>query len=665
MNLKLKTKLIGGFVIIAMITLITGIINYKALDKTSLDLENIGKNRIVDLQALAKLNESRMAIRSQTLEVYEFENLDNAQSKYQSILERRKKRWEIVDKSWETFNSIPRQSEKGKKLLKEATVLYKSWREMYVKIDRIIEQLSQTNNLEQKKNLYKEYREIIEKMKPISDEMGKVFNDMTENNINNTNNIVKTSIDSAIEAKRMTIIIVIIAFVIAIALGFTITKSIMTPILQIVDKMKLVAAGDLSVKCNIKSNDEIGDLVKSINNTIQRLAELIQNVKQTAQTVMVTSDKVALTVKNIATSSEEAAASVEETSTTIEEFSKTTEQIKQNMESQAAAVSQTTASTNQMASTVKNVSVSINEVKNSINQTSAAIEEMMKNIHNITNNVNIVDEKAKESGIAALNGREAVKQSNDGIVLVKKNMEALVNVIGDLGKRADTIGTIIETIDEISEQTNLLALNAAIEAARAGEHGKGFAVVADEVRKLAERSSKATKEITTIIKGIQDETERAVKSTNDGAKLAETGVQLSAKVALALDNITAKVEEMSSLIKQVTIAMNEQNEASSQIVIQMEKVNGLTNEVSNASDQQSIGIQEIVKAMENVRNLAEQIKIAMAEQSAGSNQITIAMSEISNGAQMNVNSAQELTKEAENLKQISLKLTDMVNIFKV
>ena len=537
--------------------------------------------------------------------------------------------------------------------------------EIYVKLDGIIEQLSKTNDLEQKKNLYKDYREIVSKMVTISDAMGKLFGDLTENNTNNTNKMVEENIKSALSTEKFAIVVVVLGFIISLVLGYTITKSITKPVMHIVEVMNKVAEGDFTVKAEIKTKDEIGVLGNNVNNTITTLGELIKKIKISAVSVSNTSEILADRVKSIASSSEETAASVEETSSTIEEFSQTTEHIKQSVDSQAAAVTQTTSSANQMSANIKQISNSISEVKNAINQSSAAIEEMMRNIQTITGNVNIVDEKSKESGIAANNSRDAVKKSNTGIETIKDNMIILVEVINGLGKSADNIGSIIEVIDDISEQTNLLALNAAIEAARAGEHGKGFAVVADEVRKLAERSSKATKEIANIIKGIQDETLKAVKTTNEGAKYADEGVKFSQLVGESLKGIINKVNEMSGLIKQISVAMNEQNEASSQIVHQMEKVNNLTSEVTNASTEQTKGIDEIVKAMNNVCGISEQIKTAMQEQNTGSKQITMAINEISKGSQMNSHSAQELAKESENLKDISDKLKDMIKIFKV
>ncbi|HPG30745.1 MAG TPA: methyl-accepting chemotaxis protein [bacterium] len=467
------------------------------------------------------------------------------------------------------------------------------------------------------------------------------------------------------QSKMISVAIMILAVIVSLSLGYIIAASITKPVYQISNIMKSVSAGDFTVKCDMKSKDEIGELGSSIDSTIATLASLISDIKTASdkvnQSSLILEDK----VQHIASSSQETASSVEETSSTISQFSSNLKTVTENVEFQASAVTETVSAANQMSRSVKNVNSSTKDVNNSVNQTSAAIEEMTASIGSITENINVVNEKAKEGGTTANEGKISVGRSSEGIEKIKTSMTELVKVIEGLGARAENIGNIVEVIDEISEQTNLLALNAAIEAARAGEHGKGFAVVADEVRKLAERSSKATKEIAEIIQNIQTETKKSVVSTRESSKLAEDGVQLSKEVENSLENIVGKIQEITGLIVQVANAMNEQNITSKQIIKQVETIQSATNSVSLATQEQEIGVGEIVKAMENVDKMTVHIKSAMTEQKTGVEQIHLAMSQINMASQENAKSSEELQLEANNLKNISTKLSESISIFKI
>ena len=421
-------------------------------------------------------------------------------------------------------------------------------------------------------------------------------------------------------------------------------------------------------ECNVYkmvNKDEILTIAGWFNKFMANIGSLVKDVKDTSGIVGNASVKLSDMVQKIASSSEETATCIEETSDIVNEFNATTQNITECVNSQTAAVTQTNGSAKQLSVNIGNVNSSINEVKNAVSQTSVAIEEMMRNIQQITGNMNIVDQKAKESGQVAISGRVSVEKANEGIERVKKSMLTLVDVIGGLGKSAENIGSILEVIDDISDQTNLLALNAAIEAARAGEHGKGFAVVADEVRKLAERSSNATKEIAGIIKAIQAETNAAINSTKEGADNAEEGVVLSKQVGESLKGIIAKINEMNDFIKQVAASMNEQNRASDQIMLQMEKVNGITTAVSHASVEQTKNVGEIVFAIDGVQFISDYITRGITEQSKGILQINTSIQQINQTSQENAEFASRISLEADNLKSTADKLKQKISVFKI
>ncbi len=282
----------------------------------------------------------------------------------------------------------------------------------------------------------------------------------------------------------------------------------------------------------------------------------------------------------------------------IDSLKSITIQTSNSVNSTSLVANQILSSTEQMAAGVQEQSMQINEV-------SAAIEEMTKTILETTKNTISAAEASNKAGLVAKEGGSIVSETIEGINRIAEIVTSGSDTVERLGQSSAQIGQIIQVINDIADQTNLLALNAAIEAARAGEQGRGFAVVADEVRKLAERTTKATKEIATMIKLIQNETEKAVDKMQTGKQEALKGKHKAEIAGKSLKNIINETEFVSQLISQVAAASEEQSATAEEISKNIETILNVTNESAQ-------GIQQIVRAAEDLNKLTDDLKNAVA-----------------------------------------------------
>ncbi len=273
------------------------------------------------------------------------------------------------------------------------------------------------------------------------------------------------------------------------------------------------------------------------------------------------------------------------------------------------AIEATASASHQISSSAEEMAAGSQEQSAQTTEVASAVEEMTSTILSTTKNASSAADYSKKAGSAAKNGGVVVKQTVEGMNKIAQVVGDAASTVKELGKSSNQIGEIIQVIDDIADQTNLLALNAAIEAARAGEQGRGFAVVADEVRKLAERTTKATKEIATMIKQIQKDTGIAVESIESGTKEVDSGKELANKAISALDEIIVSTNDTIDVINQVAAASEEQSSAAEQISKSIESISNVTNESAS-------GIQQIAKASEdlsmltnNLQNLISKFKI--------------------------------------------------------
>ena len=352
---------------------------------------------------------------------------------------------------------------------------------------------------------------------------------------------------------KFIIVTMIVSLLLTAALLGGILRGFVHRIKGFVETFKVAATGDLSVKMEDRSKDEIGLLSEYFNRFICSLQKMIGTIK--------------LEVENVTRSSDE--------------FLTISKKIAQGSEEQSSKAMQVSTASQEMSATIVEVA------KNSSGASSAALEA---------------------SNLASKGGN-IVKKSIEGMNGITEVTKETSHAIEALGNRSNEIGKIIKVIDDIADQTNLLALNAAIEAARAGEHGRGFAVVADEVRKLAERTTKATKEIGSMINGIQDDTKQALSTMENEVRAVEEGVELVKDTGTALSEIVNQVENVSSMVRQIATASEEQSTAADQISGDIEGVANITRETTKSAQQIEQASREIAKLASNLQDSVAMFKI--------------------------------------------------------
>ena len=394
-------------------------------------------------------------------------------------------------------------------------------------------------------------------------------------------------------AVTMSISFVVAAILIGIIVAFVIARGISKPASNMAYIAKEISTGDIDHTIELESKDEIGALASAFRQLItymKELAHVAETVAANDLTVTVDpkSEKDVLgnsfktMVTNLATIVTQLGGSAEEVASASAEISTSAEQISRGAQTQEQQVT----------------------------QVSSAIEEMTATIVESSKNAGEATEGAKGASDTAADGGQIVNETIEGMGRIATVVRESGENIGKLATAADQIGEIIGVIDDIADQTNLLALNAAIEAARAGEQGRGFAVVADEVRKLAERTGKATGEITDMIKGIQQGTQEAVTSMEAGVKEVDAGRELADKAGNSLTEVVNGSQRIMDMITQIATATEEQSAAAEQISKNVEHVSSATKESAAGAEQAAKAAEELSRNAEGLQQIVGRFKIS-------------------------------------------------------
>jgi methyl-accepting chemotaxis protein len=350
-------------------------------------------------------------------------------------------------------------------------------------------------------------------------------------------------------------LIIVAAGLVVVLLRYLLTK----PLGSLVERFRDIAEGegDLTMRVDESRGDEIGELGKWFNTFVTRVHDLIVSFAGAAQEV-------------------------------------------------AGASREIAASAGQMSCGMK-------EQNDQITQVSAAVEQMSASIVGVADNSAEAVKSAVESGETANHGGEIVTETLERMKSISQAVNSSSESVTELGKRGDQIGEIIGVINDIADQTNLLALNAAIEAARAGEHGRGFAVVADEVRKLAERTTQATEEVSCSIREIQSETSKAVEMMQSGTKEVDDGVRRASAAGESLQRIVSSALDVRHKIESIAATAEEQSSVATEISQSIQRVSATSAQVAEGTAQSALAGEQLSMKAEQLMNLIGKFKIKVSD----------------------------------------------------
>ena len=617
--MSVKNRLIALSLVFILSLLTISTVSYFNTKSSSNDLTKISDERIPLLLTIAELDTLRYKIRAITYEVFSVYKDADYIKRLQNIKANREATWADIAKHWEYFASTPRQTEAGKKAFATLETAFNDLKKSHDPIHGNLIKLIENKDDEKITSLIAEYEDSVQKMIPISNVFGKLLEEQKTRTTNYATNMVKDSVSSS--NKSLTLIVILSLIVMAISIGFTVmtTRFVVNSLSKLQQGILgffsfLNGESKTATLIDLKSNDEFGEIAKVINQNIEKTESSIKKddefinatelfIKELSSGNMLAKIEVEPDTQNLKVLKEllikmqhylehTIARDVNRLLSVIESFKKHDFTARfpnpyakiavalNELGDEVSALLRQSYGTglmleNSSQELLENVNIlnqSSNSAAASLEETAAALEEITSTVISNANNVELMTRFSNEVSNSAKKGQQLANQTT--------------NAMDEINNQVNRINEAIAVIDQIAFQTNILSLNAAVEAATAGEAGKGFAVVAQEVRNLASRSAEAAKEIKNIV-------ENATSKANEGKNISFEMIQ-------GYTELLENIEKQSQTINEIATASKEQQAGITQINDAVTGLDQQTQQNANiASDTKTIAI--------NADNIAKKI----------------------------------------------------------